>query len=49
MQPHPITDSDSLDFAFVGAQDKGEIKMSCEHQSPHYTTLWSDLPKTSVR
>ena len=20
-----------------------------EHQSPHYTTLWSDIPKTSVR
>ena len=32
----------------LGAQGTGEIKMSREHQSPHYTTLWEDLPKTSV-
>ena len=24
-------------------------KVSREHQSPRYTTLWSDIPKTSVR
>ena len=32
----------------LGAQGAGEIKMSREHQSPHYTTLWEDIPKTSV-
>ena len=31
------------------SQGSGEIKMSREYQSPHYTTLWSDIPKTSVR
>ncbi len=25
------------------------IPYSQAHQSPHYTTLWSDIPKTSVR
>ena len=33
----------------LGSQGSGEIKMSREHQSPHYKTLWSDIPKTSVR
>ena len=33
----------------LGSQGSGEIKASREHQSPHYTTLWSDIPKTSVR
>ncbi|MBR1793670.1 MAG: DUF4113 domain-containing protein, partial [Bacteroidales bacterium] len=33
----------------LGSQGSGEIKMSREHQSPHYTTLWSDIPKTTVR
>ena len=32
----------------LGSQGNGEIKMSREHQSPHYTTLWEDIPKTSV-
>ena len=45
---------DSIHKAFgrgavlLGSQG-GEIKMSRDHQSPHYTTLWSDIPKTSVR
>ena len=33
----------------LGSQGSGEIKMSRDHQSPHYTTLWSDIPKTTVR
>ncbi len=33
----------------LGSQGIGEIKMSREHQSPHYTTLWSDIPKAKVR
>ena len=33
----------------LGSQGNGEIKMSREHQSPHYTTLWEDIPKASVR
>jgi DNA polymerase V len=33
----------------LGSQGNGEIKMSREHQSPHYTTLWSDIPKAKVR
>ncbi len=32
-----------------GVQGDGRIKMSREHQSPHYTTLWSDIPKASVK
>ena len=46
---------DSIHKAFgrgavlLGSQGSGEIKMSREHQSPHYTTLWSDIPKTTVR
>lgn len=32
-----------------GIQGDGHIKMSREHQSPHYTTLWSDIPKVSVK
>ncbi len=45
---------DSIHKAFgrgavlLGSQGNGEIKMSREHQSPHYTTLWSDIPKTTV-
>ena len=32
-----------------GIQGDGKIKMSREHQSPHYTTLWSDIPSVSVK
>ena len=32
-----------------GVQGDGRIKMSREHQSPHYTTLWKDIPKASVK
>ncbi|MBO7603705.1 MAG: Y-family DNA polymerase [Bacteroidales bacterium] len=32
-----------------GVQGDGRIKMSREHQSPHYTTLWRDIPKVSVK
>ena len=32
-----------------GIQGDGKIKMSREHQSPHYTTLWSDIPSASVK
>ena len=32
----------------LGAQGTGVIKMSRDHQSPHYTTLWEDIPKASV-
>ncbi|MBO4434687.1 MAG: Y-family DNA polymerase [Bacteroidales bacterium] len=28
-----------------GNQGDGRIRSSCERQSPHYTTLWSDIPK----
>jgi len=33
----------------LGSQGSGEIKMSRDHQSPHYTALWSDIPITTVR
>ena len=33
----------------LGSQGTGEIKMSREHQSPHYTTLWADIPRASVK
>ena len=32
-----------------GVQGDGRIKMAREHQSPHYTTLWSDIPGVSVK
>ena len=33
----------------LGAQGSGEIISSHKMQSPHYTTLWSDLPKATVK
>ena len=33
----------------LAAQGSGRIKSSSEKQSPHYTTLWSDIPKVSVK
>ncbi|MBR1510196.1 MAG: Y-family DNA polymerase [Bacteroidales bacterium] len=32
-----------------GIQGDGHFHMTQEHKSPHYTTLWSDLPKVSVK
>lgn len=32
-----------------GIQGDGHIKMAREHQSPHYTTLWSDIPSATVK
>ena len=32
----------------LAAQGDGRIKMAREHQSPHYTTLWEDIPKVKV-
>ena len=29
-------------------QGDGTVRMNREHQSPHYTTLWSDLPKVKL-
>lgn len=37
---------DALRFA---SQGTGDIISSHEHQSPHYTTLWNDLPKVIVK
>lgn len=33
----------------LAAQGNGRIKSSSEKQSPHYTTLWSDIPLVSVK
>ena len=33
----------------LAAQGSGRIKSASEKQSPHYTTLWDDLPKVSVK
>ena len=33
----------------MGIQGSGHIKSSSESQSPHYTTLWSDIPKVTVK
>ena len=33
----------------LAAQGSGKIKANRENQSPHYTTLWSDIPKVSVK
>ena len=32
-----------------GVQGDGRIRNALEHQSPHYTTLWSDIPSASVK
>ena len=32
-----------------GVQGDGRFHMAQEHKSPHYTTLWTDLPKVSVK
>ena len=33
----------------LAAQGSGQIKSASEKQSPHYTTLWSDIPNVSVK
>ncbi len=33
----------------LAAQGSGRIKSASEKQSPHYTTLWDDLPKVTVK
>ena len=33
----------------LAIQGSGKIKSSSDNQSPHYTTLWSDIPKVSVK
>lgn len=33
----------------IAAQGNGHIRSSSERQSPHYTTLWEDIPKVSVK
>ena len=36
----------AIKFAIQGS---GKIKTSSENQSPHYTTLWSDIPNVTVK
>ena len=33
----------------LAVQGSGNIKNTCQKQSPHYTTRWTDLPKVSVK
>ena len=33
----------------LAVQGSGRVKSSSERQSPHYTTLWSDLPSVTVK
>ena len=33
----------------LAVQGSGKIKTSSESQSPHYTTLWSDIPNVTVK
>ena len=33
----------------LGVQGDGRIRMAREHQSPHYTTLWEDIPGVTVK
>lgn len=46
---------DSLNGTFgpgtvrFGVQGDGAVFAAREHQSPHYTTLWDDIPKVSVK
>ncbi len=43
---HKSFGRDSLLF---GIQGDGQFHMAQEHRSPHYTTLWADIPKASVK
>lgn len=46
---------DSVNRAFgkgavkLAVQGSGKIKSASENQSPHYTTLWSDLPTATIK
>lgn len=33
----------------LAIQGRGEIKTKSKNQSPHYTTLWGDIPKVTVK
>ena len=33
----------------LAVQGSGQIKSASQKQSPHYTTLWDDIPKVSIR
>lgn len=33
----------------LGTQGDGHIRMARNHQSPHYTTLWEDIPRVKVK
>lgn len=33
----------------LAVQGSGHIKTTCQKQSPHYTTRWTDLPKVTVK
>ena len=53
---HKITSAlDAINSAFgdgaikLAVQGNGHIKTASEKQSPHYTTLWSDIPKVSIK
>ena len=53
---HRITSAlDAINRAYgdgaikLAVQGSGRIKTTSEKQSPHYTTLWSDIPKISIK
>ena len=53
---HKITSAlDAINCIFgkgtikLAVQGSGRIKTSSENQSPHYTTLWSDIPNVTVK
>jgi hypothetical protein len=33
----------------LAVQGSGHIKSSSDNQSPHYTTLWTDIPTVTVK
>ena len=53
---HKITSAlDAINSTFgkgtikLAVQGSGKIKTASENQSPHYTTLWSDIPNVTVK
>ena len=42
---HRVYGRDSL---LLAAQGDGSIRSAREHQSPHYTTLWEDIPPVKI-
>lgn len=46
---HAVTSKHGKGAVKIAVQGSGKVKSNSEKQSPHYTTLWSDLPNVTVK